>query len=68
MIGRSERGREEFAWVGPGPVPAGYGGDRGGSPLPGLESTRAGQGALIGRTVRRGKVPTHSPLVERIFG
>ena len=50
-------------WFGlaPGRVPAGCGGRRGGSPLPGRESIRAGQGALIGRTVRRGKVPTSSP-------
>ncbi len=58
MVGWSVRGREEVAWVGPGRVPGGCGGRIGEDPVPGRESTRAGQGALIGRTVRRGKVPT----------
>jgi hypothetical protein len=54
-MGRPARGRGEVVWAARGRVPGGCGGRRGEHAVPGGESTGAGQGALIGRTVRSGR-------------
>ncbi|MFH0351830.1 MAG: hypothetical protein ACHBMF_07895, partial [Chromatiales bacterium] len=49
-------------------VLGGCGGQRGGSPSPGRESTGADPGALVGGTVRSGKAPTSSPSWSKRAG